>query len=499
MLGGKGEQIKMMGLKTEKKSDSGKTYSVAKPESTKATDIHEIDYIGSEYQPPEKLVPLFAKLSQPVNATLRVQFLTQLQQTYGNRYVQRVISASRSQNLEKDESKLVSGILSQKGAGRPVEPEVREFMESRFGCDFSNVRTHTDASADKLTRELGANAFTTGRDIFMRSRQPSFDSVEGKRLLGHELAHVVQQSGSSGSKGELRVGKKEDLYEKEAAKISEEVVNNSNLKLPETRTQVLRNTAVEEGRTRLTIMPSPNFILQRKVAVTAPGKVEKGRPRKEIIGTKKIDKRLFMRWLEKRLDVIPKTKPKIMEKFSVAVRVRTYQETSDTITSEWYIGVEAGVKAAYKKILSGAIKGGYKKSWKTEEKKAEREEKMVEMKIPIRVLSREVDRKEVSKYWYEWKRYVGSVEGMKIAVVEKVGELEVVTDLGTVNELGFEIEQPDGSYRQFWPKYYYPGPTKTLETQKPYKEAAAYEAVKYIHERAEKFAEYAKKLFEAGL
>jgi uncharacterized protein DUF4157 len=78
--------------------------------------------------------------------------------------------------------------------GRPLESDRRAFFEERFGHDFSAVRVHTDTRAADSAHALSASAYTVGHNIvFGRGRyEPA--AVAGKRLLAHELAHVVQQS-----------------------------------------------------------------------------------------------------------------------------------------------------------------------------------------------------------------------------------------------------------------------------------------------------------------
>jgi hypothetical protein len=66
-------------------------------------------------------------------------------------------------------------------------------MERAFGADFTGVRAHTGAEADMLNRSLGARAFTAGQDIFFRRGSYDPASRSGRRLLAHELSHVVQQ------------------------------------------------------------------------------------------------------------------------------------------------------------------------------------------------------------------------------------------------------------------------------------------------------------------
>lgn len=81
------------------------------------------------------------------------------------------------------------------GSGKPLEPALSHDFGRRFGRDFSHVRVHTDASASQSAKEVNAEAYTVGHKIvFAQGRfQPGTDS--GRRLLAHELAHVVQQGG----------------------------------------------------------------------------------------------------------------------------------------------------------------------------------------------------------------------------------------------------------------------------------------------------------------
>jgi hypothetical protein len=91
---------------------------------------------------------------------------------------------------------LETRITGARRRGRPMDDHLQAEFEYQFGRSLSDVRIHTDAEADHLSRELNANAFTTGRDVFFREGDYQPGSPEGKRLLAHELTHVAQQSGS---------------------------------------------------------------------------------------------------------------------------------------------------------------------------------------------------------------------------------------------------------------------------------------------------------------
>jgi hypothetical protein len=165
----------------------------------------------------------------------RANLVLHLQRTYGNRYVQRLLNSKFVQakltvsqpddeyEREADRvaqqvmsmstmpantrplpaqsdgslevgSELESRLVANKGSGSPLSDDVRAYMEPRFGADFSGVQVHTDREAARMNRELSAQAFTHGRDIYMGEGKYNPGSQAGKQLLAHELTHVVQQS-----------------------------------------------------------------------------------------------------------------------------------------------------------------------------------------------------------------------------------------------------------------------------------------------------------------
>ena len=85
-------------------------------------------------------------------------------------------------------------INNMRGNGQPLPDFVRAFFEPRFGYDFSQVRMHTDAKAAEAARAVNALAYTVGRDIAFGMGQYAPETNEGRRLLTHELTHVVQQT-----------------------------------------------------------------------------------------------------------------------------------------------------------------------------------------------------------------------------------------------------------------------------------------------------------------
>ena len=89
-----------------------------------------------------------------------------------------------------------AGIQSLQGSGQPLSESDRSFFEPRIGADFSNVRVHRDSKAASLARSINARAFTHGHEVVFGTGEYSPNTRSGKKLLAHELTHVVQQKGS---------------------------------------------------------------------------------------------------------------------------------------------------------------------------------------------------------------------------------------------------------------------------------------------------------------
>ena len=89
-------------------------------------------------------------------------------------------------------------IDSMRDGGHPLPKAEREFFEPRFGRDFSRTRIHTDVNAAKSADVLNARAFTSGNDIVFNANEYTSGSLGSRRLLAHELTHVVQQNRSGG-------------------------------------------------------------------------------------------------------------------------------------------------------------------------------------------------------------------------------------------------------------------------------------------------------------
>lgn len=112
--------------------------------------------------------------------------------------------------------------------GQPLDRATRDFMEPRFGHDFSNVRVHTDAKAAESARAVNALAYTVGHNVAFRAGVYAPATSAGQRLLAHELAHVVQQGHDvSVQRHCLSISPMNNQQELEADQVAERVTNRS--------------------------------------------------------------------------------------------------------------------------------------------------------------------------------------------------------------------------------------------------------------------------------
>jgi Domain of unknown function (DUF4157) len=95
--------------------------------------------------------------------------------------------------------------------GQPLDTDTRVAMESRLGHDFGAVRVHTDAMAGRSAHALQARAYTHGRHVVFAPGQFAPRSADGRRLIAHELVHVVQQAGHTAPMVQRQVGGPLDL------------------------------------------------------------------------------------------------------------------------------------------------------------------------------------------------------------------------------------------------------------------------------------------------
>ena len=100
-----------------------------------------------------------------------------------------------ARRLDRSAPRSTSAIEQQRGEGRPLPGAVRRRLEPVLGVDLGAVRLHDGRPADELAVRLDAEAFTVGRDVFVRGQRDLTASDDGQEVLAHELSHVAQQHG----------------------------------------------------------------------------------------------------------------------------------------------------------------------------------------------------------------------------------------------------------------------------------------------------------------
>jgi hypothetical protein len=213
------------------------------PEKVKAQDEKpEANVMDAKFVTDTSALLSDARFAHSANAGQKAHIVRGLQRSYGNTQVQRLLSSKPVQAkltvnpsddqyereadrvadalTQTQDSQIQRGIRKQKeevqmkasssqvpavsedmemrinvarGSGQPLPGSILAALEPNLKHDFSQVRIHDDAEGDKLSQQLGANAFTSGRDVFFREGAYQPGSESGRRLIGHEMAHVVQQ------------------------------------------------------------------------------------------------------------------------------------------------------------------------------------------------------------------------------------------------------------------------------------------------------------------
>jgi hypothetical protein len=117
---------------------------------------------------------------------------------------------------------VVNEALQRRGRGEPLPYGLRKELETVFGVDLDRVRIHLDAVADAAARAVGATAFTVGEDLYFAAGAYAPDSATGKKLLVHELTHVVQAyQGRVPGATSARISDPSDPLEQEAEAVAD--------------------------------------------------------------------------------------------------------------------------------------------------------------------------------------------------------------------------------------------------------------------------------------
>jgi hypothetical protein len=149
--------------------------------------------------------------------------LHELASNVGNRAFSESIARDASGVLPSGEvhPAVQSTIAGTRGGGTSLDAGVQDRFSGSLG-DLSDVRVHTDDTADRLNRSVSARAFATGTDVYFAKGEYNPGSADGDKLIAHELAHVVQQRGAPSS-GPLTVSQPGDALETEADSVADQI------------------------------------------------------------------------------------------------------------------------------------------------------------------------------------------------------------------------------------------------------------------------------------
>jgi Domain of unknown function (DUF4157) len=121
-------------------------------------------------------------------------------------------------NQSAEVPEIVNDVL--RSPGQPLDSATRALMEPRFGNDFSQVRVHTGEDADRSARDVNAHAYTVGHNIVFGAGRFAPGTMEGRRLIAHELTHTLQQNDRAVSTSKLQRQPQSD--DKSASKPNEQ-------------------------------------------------------------------------------------------------------------------------------------------------------------------------------------------------------------------------------------------------------------------------------------
>ncbi|MCV2395226.1 DUF4157 domain-containing protein [Actinotalea sp. M2MS4P-6] len=193
----------------------------------------------------------------------------------------------------------VSAALERRrGRGRPIEPAVAESMGSAMDADFSGVRVHDDAEADRIARSVQATAFTAGSDIYFTRGTYAPGTPKGDHLLGHELAHTTQQHAPSAGSGPV-IGRADDPAEAAADAMASRAV--ARLQRQAARVggptdEVTNEAGAEPAAASASGRPTPRAAegaaagpdaLRRQTALMGTTTIRRWNPFKKVFGRKK--------------------------------------------------------------------------------------------------------------------------------------------------------------------------------------------------------------------
>jgi len=159
----------------------------------------------------------------------------------GNSAFQRIMPSLKGTSPAVLDESISRAIHAKRGSGQQLDPAAQRDLGTAMGHDFSDVQVHTDTEADALNHAVRAEAFTTGKDVFFREGKYDPGSNAGRKLLAHELTHVVQQRDAP-PKQELTLSDPGDASERQASAVADSLASPAPAPAP----SVAREAAPEE-------------------------------------------------------------------------------------------------------------------------------------------------------------------------------------------------------------------------------------------------------------
>ncbi len=162
---------------------------------TKCAECEEEHKLRKKEDMELSLKPIFESNGESPEDNLQMKSLEShfVQTKCSNCEGEEIVQAKSEEESSINTRTLESNLNDSNGNGRPLSPQIRNSMGSAFHADFSRVRVHTDNQAVQMNKELKAQAFTHGNDIYFNQAKYNTNSTSGKHLLAHELTHTIQQ------------------------------------------------------------------------------------------------------------------------------------------------------------------------------------------------------------------------------------------------------------------------------------------------------------------
>jgi len=198
----------------------------AKPKSTSAWygDFEAMNFVSYIKPPPARFDAVIGKnLVQRQCACGGTPGLAGACAECAEKKLQRKPSGSMKVTDSSETPRIVRDVVG--STGQPLDAGTRAFFENRFGHDFSQVRIHDDARAADSARAVRALAYTVGQDVAFATGQYEPHSAAGRKLLAHELAHVVQQSSAMNTVTSGIDRGASDPFEQAADRLAEKVTS----------------------------------------------------------------------------------------------------------------------------------------------------------------------------------------------------------------------------------------------------------------------------------